>query len=615
MDTVVESSASRDDSGLAEFTAALTSPDPGAFRSTALWSAPVAQFEAKQKAPLFVRDSWARWHRQNRAEARYEAIAEADKRRRFGRAAIVRPIRDGCVGTRKLPTSGGAPSAPLLGPNNTTCAQPSPTPPTRTPTIDTLQHPDTSPAHSSISPQRDLPTPRRATARLLDPIPITPKTYRRIAKLPAPDTFMEGVALIANILDSHYRLKSLQDDEGRHRRSVAYVTGRRLDALKAECQSGRNENLSSFLRLMQRVQTSERGPLDVVQVAQWFDGFVGCAMLSTPVDGAAQAESASVEGAYLGLSATNVVDADHPITWTDYLVSPLREADSAAARALQNAERSEVLLPISALRTACTMRSIPLITKSTWDGHSTESTFLECLHRQLPNARHHVDNAVVQLMQAGVMPHPRWLVDLHHTFTVGSPIDTLPSSKKWLLTSNVVHGALGMLHVKEDTQRRRSSVSTRGMRTPPSSLGKRPSMPSHPHGDEADSPSMASLRPASPQTSLQHKPIDLELTAEGLSRMLRSVNKTDGGGDSLSPSASAGESFLLSVEVADTGAPDGSNTEEPGAGGVPIQATTVSPAAAALVRRFDVDGSGGLSRSEFLACAWADKSLRVQGRW
>jgi hypothetical protein len=609
MDAVVESSASRDDAGLAEFTAALTSPDPGAFRSTSLWSAPVAQFEAKQKAPLFVRDSWARWHRQNHAEARYDAIAEADQRRRFGRAAIVRPIRDGCVGSRKFPTSGNTKLAPLLGPNNTTIAQSSPTP-----TIDTLP-PDISPAHSSISPQRDLPTPRRATARLLDPIPITPKTYRHIAKLPAPDTFKEGVALIANILDSHYRLKSLQDDESRHRRSVAYVTGRRLDALKAEYQSGRNENLSSFLRLMQRVQTSERGPLDVVQVAQWFDGFVGCAMLGTPVDGAAQAESAAVEGAYLGLSSTDAVDADHPITWTDYLASPLRQADSAAARALQSADRSEVLLPISALRTACTMRSIPLITKSTWDGHSTESTFLECLHRQLPNARHHLDNAVVQLMQAGVMPHPRWLVDLHHTFTVGSPIETLPSSKKWLLTSNVVHGALGMLSVKGGTQRRRSSVSTRGMRTPPSSLGKRPSMPSHPHGDEADSPSIASLRPASPQTSLQHKPIDLELSPEGLSRMLRSVNKTDGGGDSLSPSALAGESFLLSVEVTDTGVLDVSNNEERGAGGVPIQATTVSPAAAALVRRFDVDGSGGLSRSEFLACAWADKSLRVQGRW
>lgn len=621
------SKASRDDAGLAEFTAALTSSDPASFRSTSLWKAPVAQFEAKQQAPAFVRDSWARWHRENRAGAKYDAIAEADQRRKFSRAAVVRPIHDGCVGTRKRQQS----SINLQQPSSTT-AQQSPivrsavtaslTPLIRTPANDPLQHPEATPTLSCVTPQKDVPTLYKTNARLLDPIPITPRTYRRVAKLSAPDTFMEGVSLIANILDSHYRLRSLQEDEVRHRRSVAYVTGKRLDALKAECHSGRQEHLASFLRLMQRVQSSERGPLDIVQVAQWYDGFVGCALLSSPPDEAAQHESTAVEAAYLGLSVSDAIDADHPITWLEYLISPQRQPDSVAAKSMKSAVRTEVLLPISALRAACMMRSIPLITKSTWDGHHTESTFLECLHRQLPNARHHLDNAVVQLMQVGVMPRPRWIVELFHTFTVGgAPLEALPHSKKWLLTSNVVHGALGMLHVKEDHQRRRSSVSTRGLRTPPSSLGNRRSTIAQPHNSHSgeESPSSTLHSSPSPQTlSLHHKHGDQELTAEGLARMLKSVNTPDGAEDeSMNPVASTGESCLLSVEEVNEDSSGGNDVGDELSGGVlsPLLVASAPPAVMALVRKYDVDGSGGLSCGEFLACAWSEKSLRAQGRW
>lgn len=638
------SSAAQDDPELAEFTAALTSSHPEAFRSTVLWRAPVAQFDAKQQAPVFARDSWARWQREHRAGARFDVVAEADRRRRHSRAAIVRPLPDSWRPVHQQTPK----ELKLADPNvSTQCSSPPPaarstpamasvTPPARSPANDAL----TPTANSSITPQH-ISTPRRATARLLDPLPITPRTYKRLSKLPAPDTYMEGVSLIANILDSHYRLRSLQEDEVRHRRSVAYVTGKRLAALNRECASGRQEHLSAFLRLMQRVQTTERGPMDLVQVAQWFDGFVGCAMLGTPPDSAAIAETNSVESAFLGLSNSDTIDAEHPPTWLEYLMSPLRQPDSPAARALKEAERTEVLLPISALRTACTLRSIPLITKSTWDGHNTETTFLECLHRQLPNARHHLDNAVLQLMQAGVIPTPRWVVGLYEAHTFGlslEPAAQTSQPRRWQLASNVVHGALGLLHGNKDDQknaRRRSSVGDRGLRTPPSSsLGNRRQtvMQNATTASPDDSPSSSQLRNSpSPQTpSLAHRH-DLELSIEGLMRLMKSIHLSSGGegagnasDDERLPVVSVEDTATLSASPSSSsGDHRGSTTGDPAdvsgavlpAGMVVVAAAAASPAVLALMRKYDVDGSGGLSWGEFLSCAWGDKALHQQGRW
>lgn len=451
------------------------------FHSLGSWQAVHREFERRQQSPLFEMVTIAQWRRNDRVKRNKGGMLLADKRRIDARASVVRSLPDEAVGRRPagnrvkyLAPLGHGTSPETEGPNDRmrvvptiTIAHLSSVGKDRHNTFgkrSQTEDDETSYAQAPVSPTASTSTKQRGRPRLV----VTPRTLSTIAASKKPETHADGIVLLSNILESHYRHRNNITDDLREKNSAAFKIAERRNKMASDLMQRRSEYLVAFLRFAQRVNMSEWGTVDESRLTTLYEGFYCLAKgIGKPTEGCGVVHDDECAAAYLSLASTapnddivpfqtflqssatashhsarqprgghSVVALQQPAMFAkdsdiSAVQAPTGEAPSPqlpiATGSIMSGPNSpltsrklhhlcimtrteEVFLRGEDYKAACHEHAIPVALQLF--ARSENISFLEIVKRILPNSKGTPD-VILQMMRRGVIPLPRWVRDTY----------------------------------------------------------------------------------------------------------------------------------------------------------------------------------------------------------